>query len=128
MWGNTPLHWGSRNGYEMVVRELLAAKADTLIENHKKNSPIDDARSNNNVACLSILQLASLRESKWTLVRRYVHLAFQQDHDTVSSRESRNTETAAGIVRILSSKALDKPKSLGAEASESEARPRGHSV
>ena len=81
MWGNTPLHWGSRNGYEMVVRELLAAKADTQIQNHKKNTPIDDARSNRNVACHTILQLASLRASKWTLVRRHVKRAFEkEDH------------------------------------------------
>ena len=42
-WGDTPLHYASRNGHLLTVMSLIRAKADVRIMNNGGESPLDVA-------------------------------------------------------------------------------------
>ena len=44
-YGDTPLHYASRNGHSVIVISLIRAKADVRIMNNNGESPLDVART-----------------------------------------------------------------------------------
>lgn len=61
--GRTPLHYAVQMGYEPISLELVKGRANILLEDSEKNTPVDIAKENKSSSILFILEHKKLPEA-----------------------------------------------------------------
>ena len=82
--GNTPLHWGARNGHAQIVRLLLDRGADFRLKNNIEQVPLHVASENGHVEIAKLLiQRKADMNAKGYRDRTPLHRAAECGHGTL---------------------------------------------